>query len=135
MADCWRTAALSEPRPTAGSGVRYSLAALLLLTLVVAVSLGGIQAGLAHSDPEQPPLVVVGGLMGLLVGASVGLTLGLGRLTRLRSGLTGTLVGALSGLGAGLLAVLPTALQVLLPGAFVLLLFAAGVRWLSRRSG
>lgn len=132
MANSWSTSVLSNPFAPSPGGVRYSLASLLLLTLVVALGLGGLRAGMVGVERDRQVALSLGTVGGALAGAVVGLVIGLGRPTRLRSGTSGLLVGAVSGLGAGLLAVLPAALPVLLPGSLLLLLFAVAVRRLSR---
>jgi hypothetical protein len=110
----------------------YSIASVLMLTIVAAIVLAGVRVllgseGLPERDAEM------GGSIGF-VGAIVAMFLGdaLGRLQGQRS--LGTLAGIAFGLIGAFLLVVPNQFVLVLIGSAVLILFAVGVRFLSRRA-
>ena len=111
----------------------FSLASMLLLTIVVAVFAAGI--GIASTHPERVEQAVfsvgtvVGGLVGIIVGAVTG-----GRQNRRVYGvLVGVFVGLVAGAACGGLLAVPSghSLSVIIVGSVVMICFGLVVRYFS----
>lgn len=109
----------------------FSLASILLLTVLVAVFFAAVATGMMGRDRPNKDLLAGCAVGGSVLGSVVGTAIGLNRDRRIRGLVLGLLAGAISGAMAGVLLAIPQSLPATIVGALVLLVFSGVVRYFS----
>jgi len=118
-------------RPT-----QFSLAGILLLTIVVAISMAAVRTAVVQKDlwgDEYVLLALWCGLGGLMTGPVVGTTIGFRQRQPVRGVLVETVVGWIAAGLAVVLLITPGSLPVVGCGLFLLIGFGLAVRFLSKK--
>ena len=106
----------------------FSLASLVLFTVVVAVAMASLRMAIVHGDRLDDEAMVAIGILGVVLGAAVGLVVGL----KQPRPVLGTVVGLFGGAAAGpltlVLVATPECLLVIAVGSVILIGFAVVVR-------
>ena len=106
----------------------FSLASLVLFTVVVAIAMASLRMAIVHGDRLDEEAMVMIGIFGTALGAVVGLTVGL----KQPRPVLGVVVGLVGGAAAGPLALVlvanPECILVIAVGSVILIGFAAAVR-------
>ena len=111
----------------------FSLASILLLTVVVAVFAAGIGIISTHPQRVHEGLFVVGTVVGGFVGVIVGAVIGSRQIRPDRGILVGSLAGWMAGAGCGAMLAVPIShsLLVIIVGSLVMICFGLVVRYFS----
>jgi len=110
----------------------FSLASILLLTVVVAVFAAGIASVLTRWSGANRWLLLATAGGGMLIGIAVGVAVGLRQLRPVAGVVAGVPTGAIAGAGCGLLLAAPNLLPIVVVGSAVMVVFALVVRLYSR---
>ena len=109
----------------------FSLASILLLTVVVAVFAAGIGIVSKHPQCVHQGVFAVGTAVGGFVGIVVGVVIGRRQIRPGRGILVGVLAGWMAGAGCGALLAVPNSLWVIIVGSAVMIFFGLVVRYFS----
>jgi len=112
----------------------FSLASVLLLTTVVAILLAAMRAAYLDEEPDEEEMLGLAAGFSLLAGAIVGAALGAAQQRPVLGVVIGMPIGVVAGFGAGMLLFLSGGFAVLGAGSVLVVLLAAGVRFMSGRT-
>jgi hypothetical protein len=111
----------------------FSLASILLLTVVVSIYAGGLRTAVTDPRGVEEELLGMLGVVGLVIGGIVGVTIGGRYGPENRGPAIGLLAGFAFGAPSMILAAVPRSLPVIAVGSLLLIGFAALVRVFSAR--
>ena len=116
--------------------MQFSLAGILLLTIVVAVSMAAVRTAMMQNDKpgyEHEFLIFSAFLAGLLSGPVVGVAIGVRRRRPIRGVIVGLVVGWIAAWLAVVLLFTPASLFVVAFGSVLLVGFGLAVRFFSQK--